>query len=212
MKLPARNIVSGVLLGRSTNSILSPACFMIVIARNFTTMAHYKVITATKGKEVQLEFGLFNEIALILQDDSNRPISATMLQRPETPLPANGSDINGTLESTRFGNKFKKDKDQFGSGTAFGRSPTDQRSIVRQHSQEMALRQLALEADLGFLDKDTYETSLIFKYADNYEADASSPTKSSPTGNSEREETITTNAQPDEGYWDKRLNSDDIPF
>lgn len=118
-------------------------------------------------------------------------------------------ESKSAVEGTWYDHKIKMaPKDQpFRYG---GRSPESQRSIIRQHSQEMALQQLQLEASLGMFDEKTYSTSLIWHYADAFEKDAS---------NGEAPAVIPVPAeQPPLEVLEKQapveedLNLDDIPF
>jgi hypothetical protein len=68
---------------------------------------------------------------------------AELNQKPTSPPPQEGQSIFGDLQPGRegFPPKLKKaQQNSFGGG---GKSPEQQKSIVRQHSQEMALRFLA---------------------------------------------------------------------
>lgn len=59
-----------------------------------------------------------------------------------SPGPTVGEVLEGELTQTQYGWKFKKAQS---NGGGFGKSPEQQRSIVRQHSQEMALRWMAIQ-------------------------------------------------------------------
>lgn len=62
-----------------------------------------------------------------------------------------GQEVEGEWKTDDFGTKFEVAKKGFGG---FGKSPEQQASIVRQHSQEMALRysQLKGKTDITFKD------------------------------------------------------------
>jgi hypothetical protein len=59
-------------------------------------------------------------------------------------LPVEGETIRGTIEDGQYGPKFKREKPQGGGWDSSpfqkDKSPEERRRIVRQHSQEMALR------------------------------------------------------------------------
>jgi hypothetical protein len=102
-------------------------------------------------------YGPMQEIALVLQgDDPSAPeVSASWYTSIKTDVPQAGARLEGDVELTQYGTKFKKAK---GAGFAGGggRSPEDRKSIVRQHSQEMALRYCTLKGakpDMGELRK-----------------------------------------------------------
>lgn len=77
-----------------------------------------------------------------------------------TPGPSVGETLTGEVEDKgpNYPLKFKKAKaGGFGGG---GRSPQESKSIVRQHSQEMALRYAAIQASRGKLPDDFAYTKL----------------------------------------------------
>lgn len=72
-------------------------------------------------------------------------------------------------QGTTFPPKIKL---QFGgNGRGGGMTPEREAQIVRQHSQEMALRYAAIKATLGELPSD-FKPSDLFKIADLFDADA----------------------------------------
>lgn len=88
-----------------------------------------------------------------------------------------------------------------------GKSPESQKSIVRQHSQEMALRQLQIEVSLGLLDEKSYNSSLIWHYADAFEKDAGGA-EVPPVVEQPPVSVLEENAPAD----DDEINLDDVPF
>src|SRR5437868_4692133 len=73
-------------------------------------------------------------------DEHSGPVE--MLQKPETPAPKVGDVLEGTIEpgrekedGTKWPDKFKKAQ----TGGFKPRSPAETASIVRQHSQAMAI-------------------------------------------------------------------------
>lgn len=71
-------------------------------------------------------------------------------------------------EGTTFPPKLKL---SYGGGGKGGRTPEENARIIRQHSQEMALRYAAIKASVGELPKD-FKPSDLFKLADHFDADA----------------------------------------
>lgn len=65
-----------------------------------------------------------------------------------------------------------KDEGYSGGQKTFTKSPETQKSIVRQHSQEMALRRIWNEIAVGLLDSKTYTSEVLWKYVDEFEVDA----------------------------------------
>lgn len=68
-------------------------------------------------------------------------------RKPADADPKVGETLEGELEQTQYGFKFKKSRQ--GGGFGGGKSPEQQKSIVRQHSQEMALRYMAIQVARG---------------------------------------------------------------
>ncbi len=89
--------------------------------------------------------GPFVIYQLLLGDGvSDRPIEAELLQKPSTAAPTVGQRIDGTVEKTDFGNRFKKDKPAFNGG---GRveDPKKSAEIRRMACQRAAIELLAVE-------------------------------------------------------------------
>lgn len=97
----------------------------------------YTVVDATKKKSVDGKFGPMQVVALRLQNGAE-VLATEWFTKASTPLPAAGETLEGDVTEGKYGKEFKKAQ---GFG---GRSPRDSRRIERQHSQEMALRALAL--------------------------------------------------------------------
>jgi hypothetical protein len=108
----------------------------------------------------------------------------TYWRRKAGDTPEVGKSYYGTITIGDYGPRFKKEKKLDGSGASGGsngswggKSPDQQASIVRQHSQEMALRYLAIFGDsaLEANDADGLITSLVGEVKpiiDWFEADA----------------------------------------
>jgi hypothetical protein len=114
-------------------------------------MPTYTVTAATKKKDVQGQHGPMQVIALMLE--GHAPL-VEWFTKADTPLPTPGSTIEGEVSQGEYGLKFKKTP--AGGFRPGGRSPEDSKQIVRQHSQEMALRYCALKGakpDMGELRK-----------------------------------------------------------
>ena len=94
-----------------------------------------------------------------------------MNQKPETPAPTVGQIIYGDL--VEQGGRFKLKKAQRQDGATSMPAPAGdvQRSIVRQHSQEMALQHCR---NLGLIGKlpDTYSVENLRPIIDWFERDA----------------------------------------
>jgi hypothetical protein len=89
-------------------------------------------------------------IALGLGDGTNSHEAEWITSKDTDPASLVGTRISGTLESTQYGLRFKKDRPAFG-GAPRQRDPKDTASIVRQHSQHMTLLLLNAKATAGKL-------------------------------------------------------------
>src|SRR5690242_13876910 len=83
--------------------------------------------------------GMFTSYKLALQSGQ----TAELFQRKDSPAPVAGQVIDGTLEQSQYGLKIKKNA-KLGGGGPRQRDPRETAAIQRQHSQEMALRYLAI--------------------------------------------------------------------
>jgi hypothetical protein len=75
----------------------------------------------------------------------------------QTALPQPGAQLEGTVEDSEYGKKFKKAKTQmgFGGGGGFRMDPAKDRRITRMASQERALRYMVARGITDFkLDDD----------------------------------------------------------
>jgi hypothetical protein len=122
----------------------------------------FKVVSASKKKDVQGKHGPMQVINLVLEDAEGRK-NAEWFTKAETQLPQPGSTLDGTLESGEYGLKFKKAQGAGfgGGGGGKGRSPEENARIVRQHSQEMALRYAVAKASAGQLPDDFKPKDLL---------------------------------------------------
>jgi hypothetical protein len=118
-------------------------------------MPEFTVAAASQKKTLDGKNGPMQVIALSLTD-GGATHQAEWFTKASTPLPAEGSRIEGTLEPSDYGLKFKK---AFNGGAGGGggfrpRDPKDTASIIRQHSQHMAVTLLVAKATAGKLTED----------------------------------------------------------
>jgi hypothetical protein len=110
------------------------------------------VETVLKREEWEGDYGPMTTYRLVVNGGKEVDLN----QKPSTPAPTQGQEIPGYLKPGKYRPILKKE--QAGStgtsvgGNFKGKSPDQQASIVRQHSQESALR---YHAQLG--DKPTLE-------------------------------------------------------
>lgn len=76
-------------------------------------------------------------------------------RKPTSQPPTVGESLEGTLETTSFGTKFKKALAQngFGGGAPRGRDPKESKRIAVQASHKVAVDILRLAAEVGTYEK-----------------------------------------------------------
>jgi hypothetical protein len=94
----------------------------------------YTIERATFNKEVETKYGTMKLYDLTFETGEQ----AELMQKPETLAPTMGQTLEGTIESTQYGNRFRRLKPQ-NAGGGYKRDPSESKSIVRQHSQQMAI-------------------------------------------------------------------------
>lgn len=125
-----------------------------------------------KKDNIQSTHGVFKTLTLVLQDGQGEPVTAEWYTKQETPVPAEGSTLDGEITvDPQWGPKFKKAAGQFGGGGFRGRSPEENRRIVRQHSQDMGIRWAELAHARGKLPED-FKVSDLLKLVDVFHKDA----------------------------------------
>jgi hypothetical protein len=99
----------------------------------------YTVTDAEVVKEEVGKYGL--NVVKATFTKGGKSASAEWMQKPETALPTDGSTLTGTITSSDYGLKFRKDKPAAyggGGGGSYGKSPEERESIVRQVSAKCA--------------------------------------------------------------------------
>jgi hypothetical protein len=132
----------------------------------------YKVIAAVKTKTNIGDYNL-TEYALSLKDEQGKEIGCTILQKADSPAPS--GEIEGDIEDSKYGLKFKKVKKQFGGGFGVGATHNS-----REHAQEMALRYASIQVQLGIIEKISKESllPLIDWFDKDAKGDSSTPVSS----------------------------------
>lgn len=125
-------------------------------------MPSYKVQDIEKVKEMEFKGEPATILQLTLEEPSGDTTQAEMFTTARTTLPEVGGVVEGTIESSQYGLKFKPVR-KGGSG-GFQKSPEQEKRIVRQHSQEQAIRVMAI---LGrVLDEESF-VNLIQWFVDD---------------------------------------------
>lgn len=105
--------------------------------------------------------GTFAVYTVELKDEQGFT-NAELVQKEETPAPKQGDVLEGTLESTEYGQKFKKEQ-SFGGKGGGGKSPKERAEIRRMASQKCALELLRIETDIAIAVKDEHSEKLFAK-------------------------------------------------
>lgn len=103
-------------------------------------MATYTVIACEKTGEKESKFGRMKTLKLRLRNGEGVEKDAEWFTSVKTNEPAEGTTIEGDVTKGQYGLKFSKPK----GSTIGGKSPAQEMRIVRQHSQEQAIRVMAI--------------------------------------------------------------------
>lgn len=112
-------------------------------------MAKYTVVAAVSVGQIEVQGNPLNKVMVTMTDEAGNQVGAEMLQKPDTALPAAGSTLEGTIEETKYGKRFKKDRQAGGfGGGARGRSPEERDEIMRQNALTNAVAYVTAKASL----------------------------------------------------------------
>lgn len=124
------------------------------------------------------QYGPKTDYEISLSGDQGRTEdgqTVQLTQKRETKPPFEGQVLHGELVQERGRWKFKKDRPQSngfqGGGYSGGKTPDQQKSIVRQHSQDMAIQLLTLLHARGKIPEDA-GNEFLTKYIDWFQRDA----------------------------------------
>jgi hypothetical protein len=156
------------------------------------------VETVLKREEWEGDYGPMINYLLVVNGGKEVDLN----QKPSTPAPTQGQEILGHLEDGKYRPRLKRD--QAGTTTTSGgaasysrggKSPDQQRSIVRQHSQEMALRWIAIGGPPAVPD-DEAAIKVLRYWTDFFEADANSAQAASEGGGSDAQQEASRSSPP----------------
>lgn len=120
-------------------------------------MAEFSVVAASKKKEIEGRNGPLQVLALTLAKEGEAaPVMAEWLTKTSTSIPVPGSKLDGDLEESPYGLRFKRAQNNinFGGGGR-QRDPATEKRITRMASQERALRYMVAKGIQDFkLDDD----------------------------------------------------------
>lgn len=130
-------------------------------------MAEFTIKTAAEKKRFQGskggEFVVYN---VTFQDGQ----TAEWVKKAESKAPVEGEKVEGALEPTQYGAKFKPAQAAFG-GKGGGKSPAEKAEIARMHSQEMAIRWVHVLQMRGKVPDDA-DTDFLKRLIDFFQKDA----------------------------------------
>ena len=101
----------------------------------------YKIANAMKTGEFDSKFGKMFKYTVQLEGEND---AVEIVQKPETPAPS--GEVEGTIEDTQYGKKFKKV--QAGGGYGGKSDPATQKAIIRQNSLTNAVAYCTAKAGL----------------------------------------------------------------
>ena len=105
----------------------------------------YKIIQSMKTGEFTGQYGRTIKYGMVLSDEADNTIEGVELsQKPETPLPV--GEIEGTIEDTQWGKRFKKTPT--GGGFSKFNDPQTRNEIIRQNSLTNAVAFCTAKANL----------------------------------------------------------------
>lgn len=87
-------------------------------------------------------------VYLIEVKDGERVATAELVQKPTTAAPRAGQTLDGTLEPSDYGLKFKKSQ-SFGAKGGGGKSPQERAEIRRMASHKVAVELLGIEVQVA---------------------------------------------------------------
>ena len=125
-------------------------------------MTTFSVIGASKKKDVQGRNGPMQVLTLQLRNGDQSPIVAEWFTKATTPIPAENDTLEGEVTRSNYGYEFKKARPP---GAGYQKSPQEVARIVRQHSQEMALRYVMAKGQT------TFEWADLIKLVDAFDND-----------------------------------------
>lgn len=139
-----------------------------------SSIPSFTVDKAELKKEFEGKQGGTFVVYTVALKDGDGVTAAELVQKQASPTPKPGDVLEGTLEKTDYGMKFKRAQN-FGGKGGGGKSPAERAEIRRMHSQEMGLRLLDIELRLGKLTElaETKKASeLLLPRVDFFDEDA----------------------------------------
>jgi hypothetical protein len=133
----------------------------------------YTIVEAVHKKDMPPKEGFKPSqiIALKLSDGTTTHEAEWITSKDTDPSSLAGTRKGFTLEPSQYGMKAKADRPAFGGGQSRPRDPKDTASIVRQHSQHMALLLLTAKAHAGEITDADFKPSNLKRLTDFFDDD-----------------------------------------
>lgn len=109
----------------------------------------------------------FKEYKVHLRDGDTLHTAVSWSRKASSPAPEKGQVLEGNLEETQFGKKFKATPKAFGGGGARGRDPKERAEIRRQNAHSQALRWLEFKYDPKAVNEDELHYWINWFYKDS---------------------------------------------
>jgi hypothetical protein len=91
----------------------------------------YKIANAMKTGEYESKFGKMFKYTIQFEGESE---AVELSQKPESPAPKVGDQLEGTIEDTQYGRKFRKERKEGGQVGGYKSNPETQKQIIRQNA------------------------------------------------------------------------------
>jgi len=91
----------------------------------------YKVENSMKTGEFDSKYGKMFKYTVKFEGETD---TVEIVQKPDSPEPKTGDVLEGAIEDTQYGKKFRKEKPAFNGAKVSQRDPETQRYIMRQNA------------------------------------------------------------------------------
>ena len=104
----------------------------------------YKINNSMRTGEFESKFGKMVKYTVQFDGEAE---AVEIVQKPESPEPKTGDEVEGDIETTQYGRKFKRERQGYNGGG--GKSdPATQKAIIRQNSLTNAVAYCTAKANL----------------------------------------------------------------
>ena len=104
----------------------------------------YKISNSMRTGEFESKFGKMVKYTVQFDGEAE---AVEIVQKPDSPEPKTGDEVEGDIETTQYGRKFKRERQGYNGGG--GKSdPATQKAIIRQNSLTNAVAYCTAKANL----------------------------------------------------------------